>query len=338
MTRNQFLTTLNVVLLFLRLAANAGAQTQYTTLTSNGQLQDSGQGDLTIQIGCDYTFDGDWVEADLFLKVAGQQVASNHYELYGYNKVGIRADVQASTQNRQVDCTADTTYGTISASGWLLGSGPGSATVKIDTFIPPNWIGHPTNVYRVFGGDDRDFGYYQGSSRVVTVYDVYNPAVNSADVLSGPYHQAGMTQEYDIGTSLDAPPPYGRITGTALNDWTWDNTLKTRWAMADTGGMSCTSPQRLGHPTELTSAHKFQCTAQASDPLLWSPSVRWDLTLTLTWGENKIHYEITGCHSYFPHFEAYVNGASLFQDVGTDNAVDLFYGCAVSVSRSGDIQ
>jgi len=326
---------------WLGTASLSSAQSQNVYLANpSGGPDGTGGGDLTINFSCTLTVsvEGAWAQMDLYISVDGQEIEHRYYEVYDYYEVTLNESVPASPQNRGVACWVSGTLGFAATNGTIQGSGPGSATVKIDTFIPANWIMNPGNYFRVFGGDDRSFDYFGGSSRMVTVYDVFNPAVNDGDVLSGPFHQTGMTQEYDYPTSLDAMPPYGRLTSQAINDWTWDDTLKTRWAMADTSGMSCTSPTRLGHPSDQTSAHEFRCTAQASDPLIWSPYVRWDLTIRLTWGLNKIHFEISGCHSYFPHFEAYLSGGVMFQHVGSNSPSDMFYGCASGVSASGDVQ
>jgi hypothetical protein len=356
--RRHELGTVICIILFASLALPTGAAAQRVLVTANvnghgfnpgaddavsGPLRDAG--DLSFQIGCDYLldgWDGVWLVADLQILVNGAIVENDHNEGYAYLGRTVWYTISASSQDRTIMCILNTNVGNSSASGTLKGSGPNSATVKIDTFIRQNWVGNPSNTYRIFGGDDRSFNYYDGRARLYTVYDVYNPALNDLDILSGPTHQAGLTEEYDLGTSLDAPAPFGRITAQARNDWAWDVPLKTRWAMADTSNMSCTSPTRLGHPTDTTSAHRFTCSAAASDPLIWSPNVRWDLTITLTWGNDQIAYTVTGCHSYFPAFEAYVNGGTspvaLFQDAGSNSPSDLLYGCAASVSTSGVIR
>ncbi len=307
----------------------------------------TGGGDLRFRISCsaDIHARGIYLEARAVLWVGDERFETNNGQ-YGDLYIVVDAEVAAKTYDRALFCEISYYYrdagslyslGSDTDAGTLEGSGPGSATIKIDTFIRNNWVGNPYNIFRIFGGDDRSFGYYDGRTRLVTVYDVYNPAVNDADVLSGPTHQAALTEEYDLGSSLDAPAPYGRLTNEARNDWIWDPPLKTRWAMADTSNMSCTSPQRLG-PSGQTSAHEIHCTATASDPLIWAPSVKWDLTIKLTYGLNQIEYTVTGCHSYWPDFEAYVNGASLFQNTGSNHPDDLFYGCAASVSNSGVIR
>jgi hypothetical protein len=218
---------------------------------------------------CDWSIEYDgWSIADIHFWVDAVEVATSHSETYGW--AGGRVDYQAaaSTKNRQIYCNLTSNLGSVSASGILLGSGPGSATLKIDAFIRQNWVGNPANIYRIFGGDYRGFAYDQGSSRFTTVYDVFNPAVNSTDVLSGPTSGAGLTEEYDITTSLDAPAPFGNLTQAARDDWIPDPPLKTRWAMADVGGAMDCSIQRLGHPTDATSAHQVHCTANVSDPLV----------------------------------------------------------------------
>lgn len=303
----------------------------------------SGGGDLWFDLACiggayaTSIDDPSYVNIELYLD--GQLLDSQWFFGWGWSSGRVSARVRASIQDRRVECDAFGGSATATASGTLLGSGPGSATLKIDAFIRQNWVGDPGNVYRIFGGDDRWFSYYQDVSgaRLTTVYDVLNPAVNDGDVLSGPTSGAGLTEEYDIGTSLDAVPPYGRLTANAKNDWVWDYPLKTRWDMVDTSGMGC-SLVRLG-PGQATSSHQIHCTANASNPLLWlAPGIQWDLTVTLTYGLDKIQYSVTGCHGYFPAFEMYVNASPLLQDPGSESPSDLLYGCGFSVSTSGEIR
>jgi hypothetical protein len=321
------------------------------SLTANGQSLGSGAsggaaaggGDLFIDLEC---YGGGWADTiddpvyiNIQIFVEGQMVANQSAFGWGYVDGGVGPTVRASTQDRSVECDLSAApYGEAVATGTLLGSGPGSATLQIAAFIRQNWVLNPANIFRIFGGDDRGFSAYGGTSRFQTNYDVYNPAVNDEDVLFGPLHSPGLTQEYEVSTSLDNIPPFGRLTADALNDWVWDVPMKTRWQTSDISGMDCSPPQRLG-PSDATSSHQIHCTANVSDPLVWlAPGVKWDLTITLTYGLDNIHYAVSGCHSYFPAFEAYANGAPLFQDAGSDNPSDLLYGCGASVSVSGDIQ
>jgi hypothetical protein len=229
--------------------------------------------------------------------------------------------------------------GSASASGFLLGSGPGSASIKVDAFLRYEWIGNRFgSIGRIFGGDNRDFGEFNGTSRIQTLYGVYNPAVNSSDVLFPPSNDSGQAIEYEADTSL-TNPPFGNITDAARNDWIWDVPMKTRWAFGDTSQVNCDSPQRLGPTADgLASAHRFHCTGSSGNPLVAAPPIRWDLDITLTYGLNKIKAEVTGCHGYFPSFEMYVNHFPVFQHTDSGNPDDLFYGCARSVSESWEIQ
>jgi hypothetical protein len=340
---------LALVLTFLAacLTFSTRANAQISSFTQDGQPMGSGGsgggtggGDLWIYLACEAESHTDFMDGTAYLSlwiyVEGQQVAYGEFEgegtAYGYVETWVRA----STQDRYAECDSSGPYADGSDSGTIPGSGPGSATIKIDAFIPEEWVGNPWNPYRIFEGDYRPFGYYQGSARGVTVYDVLNPAVNDGDVLDGPYHEAGLSVEYDIPTSLDNIPPYGHITDAARNDWTWDVPMKTRWAMADTSGMSCSPPARQG-PSGDFSTHQIHCTTSVSIPLAAAPAIQWDLTITLGYGENQIRYTVVGCHSYFPAFETYVNGYPLFQHSDSGNPNDLFSGCAYNVSSSGVI-
>lgn len=221
----------------------------------------------------------------------------------------------------------------------LLGSGPGSATIKLAAFIPYEWVGNPFNWFRVFGGDGRSFAYV-GSSRAQTVLDVLNPAVNDGDLLSGPYHDTGLTTEYDIATSLTAPPPFGQLRQEARDDWTWDDTLKTRWAFAGTSDLDCSDIQRLGpDPATESSAHVFTCEGAVSNPLVAaSPDIDWRITLTLRYGQNRVRYTVSGCVDPFPAFEVYVNGSAVVLSGDSGNVDDLFYYCSKAINESGELQ
>ena len=133
----------------------------------------------------------------------------------------------------------------------LGGFRPWQSDRKIAALIPDEWVGNPWWLTRIFEGDYRDFDPYNGTSRIQTVYDVFNPAVNDGDVYSGPHNTSGLTVEYDKDSSLTFPP-FGNITGQARADWCWEDCggtaprMKTRWAFGDTSGTNCSAPQRLG--------------------------------------------------------------------------------------------
>jgi hypothetical protein len=220
-------------------------------------------------------------------------------------------------------------------------------TLKVAAFIPDEWVGNPWWLTRLFAGDNRDFSPYDGTSKIQTIMDVLNPAVNDDNVLSGPYNTSVLTLEFDKDSSLTFPP-FGNITQSAREDWCWEDCdgtaplMKTRWAFGDTSGTTCGTPQRQG-PSGNTSSHRVHCSAWAPIPFspapgVNAPPIRWELDFTFRYGQNRVQYTVTGCTGYFPAYEAYANGRPLLLSTRSATPEDLFYGCAEEVSEQGEIQ
>lgn len=313
----------------------------------------SGGGDLKFHVSCGgdlHTSSPGYLEAHAVLSVGAERFetsAAQNYDLW----IEVDGDVAASTQNRAIFCQIDYYYrdagslyylGSDSDGKTLQGSGPGSGTLKISTFIRPNWVAHPINIYRVFAGDDRSFAPYNVTSRTVTIYDIANPAVNDVNDLDSPHQDVGITEEYDVASNpsaLDAPMPFGRITQLAKDDWTWGSPLKTRWDWASTSSMACYPPERLGPDDGQGSTNRVRCFGSVSNPLVaGSPAIDWDLTFTFRWGENKVQYTVDGCHDGYPAYEAYLNGSTLFQHSDNGNPWSLFPPCDHNVHETGEVR
>jgi hypothetical protein len=268
--------------------------------------------------------------------VENQLVAEQYHHGTWYITGGVYAAVRASTTDRAVMCTADGSMASGVASGTILGSGPGSVTVKMAAFIPYPWVPNPTDSTTIFEGDNRSFGYANVGSRMTTLIDVYNPAVNDGDILGGPWHEADLTTEYDTETSVPYPPGT-YISSAAYNDWVWGYPMKTRWGFGDTSANSC-SVQRLG-PGLGFSRHSLHCVGSASNPLLLiDAAIDWDLTFTFKYGFNQVEYQVEGCTDGFPAYEAYANGIPLFQESDNGNFLSLFPPCDRNIQTSGVFQ
>jgi hypothetical protein len=340
------------LLMFVAAHATAYAQehSQVQSLRASGDPVPQGGsggsaasgGDLWIELSCDGgawadDIEDDWVYLQMWLFVEGQQVAYNLFPARGEAYGNLTVSVRASTIDRRVECDVSGSYSSASASGTILGSGPGSMTVKIAAFIPYEWVGNPWNTFRIFEGDNRSFSYTGPTSRVDTIIDVFNPAVNDADILDGPYHNADLTIEYEASTSLDAPMPFGHITQAARDDWIYETPMKTRWAFSDTSGNSC-DVQRLGAGPGY-SRQQLHCIGAASNPVVMiGADIDWDLTFVFKYGFNKVEYSVTGCTDGFPAYEAYANGTPLFQAEDSHRVDDLMPPCDRSIDQSGVIQ
>jgi hypothetical protein len=290
-------------------------------------------GDLQITVGCAFwAWAPTTFEVSIGIQVDGEQMEVRHYAGFEYLSGDVQVTVNASTHDRQMYCYVWSTYGSYQSSATLKGSGPTTGRVEIKSFIPSQYLINPFLPWTLFQGDDRGFGSCC-TSRMTTVYEVFNPALNSTDVW-GEQHFTGETVLYDGFTSLDS---FFNLTDEAKNDWEPGPPLKMAWENAVPITMGCTPPQRLGpNPSVPSSTHQFNCYGAASDPLVpIAPPVTWNITIKLEYGNNQVKYQTTGCISWFPAFEVYVNGSAIFQSTSTESPTDLFYGCGKDAFGSG---
>jgi hypothetical protein len=230
------------------------------------------------------------------------------------------------------------------------GAGPGSVLIKIAAFFPGDWVGNPYLLPPViFEGDSRDFTWSGGTSRQITLIEVFNPAVNDGGLVrpcvdnQPPCHSNVMSVMYDRDTSLTAPP-FGTIKQEARDDWERGYPMKLDWRYpelgADGNSMMCTPPQRLGADFDAeTSAHQFTCRATVRLPFVDGvPYIDSHFTVTLTYGHNQAKYTIKGWHDGFPSHEIWMNGQSAYQ-FSTDGHIEHLFGSGdVVVDRSGVIR
>ncbi len=284
------------------------------------------------------TFAPEWYcyQVNLQITVDGNFANSSPQWGCGDMSLSVGHQVPAQIYDQTVGCILETPYGTFTDALTLPGSGPNAANLKISAFIAQNWVNHPYDSDRIFGGDFRGFEPYNVSSRAVTVYDILNPAVNTQNEVAPPYHATGLTQEYDYGTSLDFYP-FGRLSWEAKDDWEWGPPKKTRWHDAGASGMYCNAIERLGIDGSYAS-NRVRCVASVSNPLVaFAPAIDWDVTFTMRWGERKIRVTATGCRDGFPSYEAYVNGRTVFNLSDDGNVFSLFPPCEGSVNATVEI-
>lgn len=287
------------------------------------------------------TFAPEWYcyQVNVQITVDGNFGNGNAQYGCGDMRVDVGHQVPAQIYDQNIGCISSTPFGTFhSPVQTQPGSGPNAAGLKISAFIRYNWVDHPTDSDRIFGGDFREFDPYDVTSRAVTIYDILNPAVNTENEVGPPYHAAGLAQEYEYGTSLTFYP-FGRLSSDAINDWQWGPPRKTRWAEGGTSGMRCDPIQRLGIDGP-TASNRVRCVANVPNPLVtnpFTPGFDWDLTFTMRWGERKIRVTVTGCRDGYPSYEAYINGRTVFAVHDDGNIFSLFPPCEASVNATVEI-
>jgi hypothetical protein len=263
------------------------------------------------------------------------------------------ADVHARNTPQMVHAREDLWlyWSTIDADWWyyvgyfedaqeLPSAGPGSVTFVTRSFLRYNWIPHPFFPGVIYGGDDREFGYYGGSARLSLVADIYNPGINDGNWLGGPWTSAGLTESYDLDSSLDNLPWLGgRLTQEARDDWETGGDKKLNWGYADVGDSGCDSFDRLGDQLGAwTSSVRLHCAIHGGNPLVpLAPDIDWSFTLTLTFGFDGCAYVLDGERDGFPSYEAYLNGTPILQEQDNGDLWSMFPWGTVSFHSSGVI-
>jgi hypothetical protein len=218
------------------------------------------------------------------------------------------------------------------------GAGPNEASWLVDAFIPYNWMPAPESV--VYGypvameGDDRTFGDDAGSYRTHLYVQLLNSAYNDDSISYGPEHLVGLSEDYYIATSIDMS---NNISAEAKNDWEEGWPYKLGFRSTTTDGMYCDAPERLGQDFGgRTSSIRIHCEARAAYPLFaGSPDIEWQYTLTLTFSEYGVYYNLQGCHDNFPAHEVYVHGSGVLQD-DPDTPISLLF-CTPISTRTGNV-
>ncbi len=307
------------------------------------------EGDLTYTVGWQAELGISYFGAAIWLRMWDDnwnlldQDFNNGYE---YASALVMADVHARNDSQSVHA-GETIYwywpegygwppdlheiGYIEDSASLPGAGPGSVTLSTDAFIPYNWVGDPLLLGLIYGGDDRGFSYYGGTSRISIVGDPYNPGINDGNWLLSPAAQAGLSEAYDLHTSLDNLPFLGgRLTQAARDDWDWGGDKKLAWAFGDIGDSGCDSYERLGDSIQAwTSSVRIRCHGYGANPVVpwpfsaFAPDIDWEFTLTLTFGFDQVQYVLDGSSDGYPSFELYLSGHPVLQQQDSGDPWDL---------------
>lgn len=223
-----------------------------------------------------------------------------------------------------------------SDSSYLPSGGAGSVNILASTFIEQEWVGDPIWVAFVYGGDDRQFGYYAGTSRTFMVADVLNSATDSGGWLLAPTFGASLSTMYDRDTSLSQGMLGGSLLQAAKDDWEWGGDKKLAWSTASVSGY-CTVPEHLYEQYGWeTSSIQFDCNFYGANPLVFaSPDIDVEFTLRLTFGNDQVQYDIHGGWDGFPSMELYLNGITAVAEHDNGDLLSLVGGASTSFSGSG---
>ena len=202
---SSLIRTLQVTVAGIEVTVNQG---RATTSTSSIQLVQPtavppGQRDLIFGLYCNGEVSAPYptnpIDMRLTIYVDGQDIKTQVFNGLGGIAAVIVADVRASVSNRVAERRLQSAIGGNKSDFFTIpGAGPGSVTLKIAAFIPEEFQVAPWSSeesIRLVGGDERDFQYTGGDSRIAQVFDVLNPAVNNDTVLSGPHNYPGMSME-----------------------------------------------------------------------------------------------------------------------------------------------
>jgi hypothetical protein len=272
------------------------------------------------------------------LSVDGVVLVQRRFTISGAINLTIGTDIPASPSDRTLYCYLETVYSRLDAEERIPGSGPETVRITVGSFIPYEWIWGPFGAPadRIWGGDDRGFVAEGGSARLGTVVEVVNPAYTSGTFASGPHPFVGMSEEFEYSTSVVA----GHLTGLATGDWVWGPPMRTRWATAGTGGISCTASRLGPNLAKATTSLRVVCEGHVNNPLVsFSPDIDYKFDIELTFGNNRVLWKLHGCHDEFPAFEAYIEGRTAYQQapIGED-AWSVFGYCTYPITlRSGVI-
>jgi hypothetical protein len=304
-----------------------------------------GEGDLILGLYCTgeakAPFPTNPISMRLTIYVDGHDIKTEVFNGFGGIASFITADVRASVSDRVAECRLQSAIGGNKSDFFTIpGAGPGSVTLKISAFIPEDYAVAPWTTDEqiiLLGGDARGFQYTGGDSRITQIIDLYNPAVNNATVLSGPFNNVGMSMEYDGWTSIGPGP--GQLKQEAKDDWIPGPPLKTQWGFADDSGVTCDPPQRLAQQYGfLTSTLVVRCSGGAHYPFFpLAVDIDWDYTVRLTFSDRGFDYLVTGCHDNFPNHELYLNGHPVIND-SHGFELSLFPPCEPIAARTGAVR
>jgi len=213
-------------------------------------------------------------------------------------------------------------------------------TINVTTFIPTNSLTGPPQArcgrgrQLVFKGDDRGFSPAGASFRTRTRITVIPEQSADADGL-----KAGSEQELVGETRSYAPDALANGVLDAADDDAVLNDchLLHEVATASNSNMHAAVTRTGEHQV---SVHIF---GGAGNPLVVSPEINWDFTITIDTSGTSAHWTINGAHDGFPAYEVYINDNPIHTyspgpgPYGLFDILKLFPPLDVNVNKSGDI-
>ena len=211
--------------------------------------------------------------------------------------------------------------------------------VSYSAFIPHDHVIGPPQArcgfvqQLYFAGDARGFSStatsFRGRQRVSVVTD---DADGIKDETS-PQNLVGESRSYAPDALAD-----GRI------DSADDDAVLGDCHLLHARGTASTSSMHITVTPVSAKVVRVRLFGGTSNPLLISPNIDWDLTLTIDASSLPTSWTLTGAHDGFPAHEVYVNGQTLYTyDPGAPpysfvpHLIRLFPPLEVSVSRNGTL-
>lgn len=204
---------------------------------------------------------------------------------------------------------------------------PVDFNVTINTFIPHNYVDHPTSTSAIFAGDNRNSGSpaaatwnehgshrTQQKAQLIAVQEVdpngrHAAYAANADGAGNNDHSVsiGETHKFHKTSSL---------AGGVISALAWaDTTLGDNHLMMDKGTAAKT--EVTIQPTTWHSSRKISAlfVCNASNPLVnLAPGIGYTVTITADYTTPSTpKYSISGTHDGFPAYEIYINGTRVYQ-------------------------
>lgn len=223
-------------------------------------------------------------------------------------------------------------------------------SVTINTFIPHNWVGHPTG--RIFSGDNRFTGKWTTTKKYVGGWNTISPEViyvsewKNRKATWNEFGSHRTQQRFFViadkasgsanGLVKNAFPPDSDGRGNRdrlvdigdTNEFHKSSSLDSKklisakaWADKTPGKPLWVAAKKASR-RELSSISKFtgnkivelSCKCEASNPLVSfgpSPAIHYDFTIIIDRDKNQ--YRIQGSHDGFPAYEIYINGMRVYE-------------------------
>jgi hypothetical protein len=219
----------------------------------------------------------------------------------------------------------------------LRGALPATAfTIQFTTFIPANHLvapaihpqsyGHFLPPRRLaFAGDDRGFDVDARSYRARQVVTVIPDESEDANGLLEGSRQnlGGVTESFDAGLALAD----GRIDDDDRAGAPGGRRIKQAETAVDTDGMIIDDPIRLGPHRVFVRLHTAFLGGPRNRLITGSPSIDWDIRITIDTSRPEPFYEFAGTWDGYPAAELYINRQPVFTfmpDRHENSTRDLF--------------